>query len=481
MRHVTAAAVEGIFVSDRPLSQEPAVERSLRHSVRDAAAYSVMTGAGETYFSAFAVYLKASTAQIALLSSLPPLLGSFAQLISAWWGHRRGIRKPLVLAGVYVQIAAWLPLMCLPLLLPEHAVPLLIASVVLYHAGGNFATPQWSSMMGDLVPERSRGRFFALRTRVYSITSFLALIAGGLILHLFDDHGMTLAGYLAIFSLAMIARLVSAHHLRRMHDPPRTGALFELPHPGSLLRRARHSAFARFSMFYALMQFAVAIASPFFTVYMLRDLHFSYLMFMANTAASVLAQFLTLSMWGRISDRFGNRLILAATGVVIPVLPALWLVSADPWYLIAVQLLGGFMWAGFSLSAGNFIYDLVPSPKRATYVAYHNVLMSVGVFLGALLGGYLGLVLPNTLSLFGETYTWSSALLGVFLVSSLARLAVALLFIPHLREVREVPPMSVSGLIFRVSRIHALAGLMFDLVLPRRRKQGVNERDDVFP
>ena len=459
------------------LSQNPTVERSLRHSVRDAAAYSVMTGAGETYFSAFAVFLKASTAQVALLSSLPPLLGSFAQLLSAWWGHRHGVRKPLILAGAYLQALAWLPLMILPLLFPEHAVPLLIASVIVYHAGGNLATPQWSSMMGDLVPEHSRGRFFALRTRVSSIMSFLALIGGGLLLHLFDNSGHTVVGYLVIFSIAAIARLVSVHHLGAMHDPPRTGALFKLPSPASLLRRARHSAFARSSLFYALMLFAVAIASPFFTVYMLRDLHFSYLMFMTNTAASVLAQFLALNMWGRISDRFGNRLILAATGLIIPALPALWLISADPWYLIVIQALGGLVWAGFSLSAGNFIYDLVPSPKRASYVAYHNVLMGICVFLGAMLGGWLGLILPSTLEIGATSYGWSSVLLGVFLISSLARLAVALLFIPQLREVREVPPMSVSGLIFRVSRVHALAGLIFDIVLPRRRRHGVNERN----
>ena len=47
--------------------------------------------------------------------------------------------------------------------------------------------------------------------------------------------------------------------------------------------------------------------------------------------------------------------------------------------------------------------------------------------------------------------------------------------IPHLREVREVPPMSASGLIFRVSGFHALAGLIFDMVLPRWRQRGVNE------
>jgi MFS family permease len=462
----------------RPYADDPVVDRSLRHSVRDAAAYSVMTGGGETYFSAFAVFLKASTPQVALLASLPSLLGSFAQLFSAWWGHRKGVRKSLILNGVYLQAATWLPLMVLPLLFPEHAVALLIGCVVLYNAAGHLAVPQWSSMIGDLVPEQTRGRFFALRTRLASVMSFLALILAGATLNHFDRSGSTLTGYLVIFAVSAGARLISAYHLSQMYDPPRTGAIFTLPSAGDILHRARHSSFARFSFFFAAMQFSVAIASPFFTLYMLRDLHFTYLMFMTNTAATVLMQFMTLNMWGRISDRFGNRLVLATTGAIIPFFPSLWLVSGNFWYLLALQAVGGLVWAGFSLSAGNFVYDLVPSPKRATYVAYHNVLMGIGVFIGAMFGGWLGQVLPTHISLGGTTFSWGSTLLGVFLISTLVRVVIALLFIPHLREVREVPPMSASGLIFRVSGFNALAGLIFGMVLPRWRQRGANETLD---
>jgi len=48
--------------------------------MKDAAAYAVMMGIGETYLSAFALFLKGSTPQIGLLASLPPLLGSLAQV-----------------------------------------------------------------------------------------------------------------------------------------------------------------------------------------------------------------------------------------------------------------------------------------------------------------------------------------------------------------------------------------------------------------
>jgi len=467
-------------MSSSPLARQryaddPIVESSLRHSVQDAGYYSVMTGAGETYFSAFAVFLRANSTQMALLASLPSLLGSFAQLLSAWWGHRQGIRKSLILGGVFLQAATWLPLMILPVWFPRHALPLFIACVVLYYAGGHLATPQWSSMIGDLVPEQSRGRFFAKRTRLASVVSFIALVIAGAVLNHFDQRGRTYTGFLLIFAAAVVGRLLSAYHLAQMHDPPRTGAFFNLPRAGELLRRVRHSAFARFSLFFAAMQFAVAIASPFFTLYMLRDLHFSYLMFTANIAATVVMQFLTLNVWGRISDRFGNRLILATTGLIIPFFPALWLVSSSYWYLLALQAVGGLVWAGFSLSAGNFVYDLVPSPKRATYVAWHNILMSAGVFAGAVLGGWLGQALPAQFILGGDHFAWGSTLLGVFLISTLARLAIALLFIPHLREVREVPAMSASGLIFRVSGFNALRGLIFGMVLPRRRQRGINE------
>ena len=45
-------------------SKDPRTEQSLRHSVRDGVAYSVMAGAGEHYLSAYALFLKATTAQI---------------------------------------------------------------------------------------------------------------------------------------------------------------------------------------------------------------------------------------------------------------------------------------------------------------------------------------------------------------------------------------------------------------------------------
>ena len=439
-------------------------EKSLDHSLKDAGAYAVMIGTGETYISAFALFLKASTPQIGLLASLPPLLGSIVQLMSAWLGRWTGQRKAIVLIGASIQGFAWLPLITLPLLFPDHAVEMLIGCVVLYHCGAHLAAPQWGSLMGDIVPERRRGRFFARRTQVVSLVTFVSLTLGGLTLHFSSASGFTRIGFVTLFSIALIARALSVYHLAKMHDPTGHVAAMEVPVGQGWWQRLRRSNFVRFSVFFALVQFSVSIASPFFTVYMLRDLHYSYVAFTANTGMAILAQFLTLNRWGRISDIFGNRRILSATGIIIPLLPLMWTFSSNFWYLLLMQAASGLAWAGFTLSASNFLYDLIARDKRATYLAIHNVLAALGVLAGAMLGGYLGSHLPDSFELLGRAFTWSSPLIGVFLISTVARALIVLLLVPKIREVRNVRPISLGNLIFRVTRVNALAGMIFEIV-----------------
>lgn len=464
--------------SKAAFSNDAAVEKSLRHSLKDAAAFATMVGIGETYFSAFALFLKASTPQIGLLASLPPLLASFVQLLSAWLGRLTLQRKVIVLIGATVQAFTWLPLMILPVVFSDMAVPIMIACVVLYQCGAHLSTPQWASLMGDIVPTRRRGRFFGRRTKIVSLITFLSLAVGGIVLQVASTNGRTLQGFMVLFGVAMIARLVSVYHLARMHDPSGHVAAMEAPTSVAWWLRLRQSNFVRFSVFFAMMQFSVAIASPFFTVYMLRDLNFSYVAFMTNTGVAILAQFLTLNQWGRISDVFGNRRILAATGVVIPLMPLLWTFSSNYWYLLFIQGISGLTWAGFTLSASNFLYDLISRDKRVTYLAIHNVLASFGIFCGAMLGGYLGATLPATVEAFGYKLSWLSPLLGVFVISTIARAITAAVLLPKIREVRNVRPISFTQLIFRITRVNALAGVFFDVIGTKPRETAVAKEPD---
>jgi hypothetical protein len=79
---------------------------------------------------------------------------------------------------------------------------------------------------------------------------------------------------------------------------------------------------------------------------------------MAASAIAVVMQILALNTVERISGSFGDHLVLVATGRVVPIVPALWLLSDNFWYLLVVPALGGLTWTGVSLNAGKFLYDL---------------------------------------------------------------------------------------------------------------------------
>jgi MFS family permease len=453
--------------------KDPQVSQSLRHSVRDGVAFSVMQGAGETYLSAFALFLKASTQQIAWLAALPALVGSIAQLASAWVGAGRPHwRKRMIVTGAAIHALTWLPLMSLPLLFPTHGIELLIACVLLLHIAGDFITPQWGSLMGELVPERQRGRYFGHRSRLSTLTNFLALVTAGSVLDFAQQSGLTLLGYLLVFLISMLARVISVYHLARMYDPQGGGqATGQRPARRFLvwLRDLRGTDYLRFVMFMALFQGATAIASPFFTVHMLNNLHFSYLQFMVLTAASVMMKFFTLAAWGRVADAYGSRMVQRLTGLTIPFIPALWLVSADFWYLLSVQCLSGLVWAGFSLSSGNYLYELLPGRRLASFMALNAVFTAVGVFLGALAGGWLAQHWTAAIPVFGREITLDYALYGVFLCSALMRLLVAVTGLRCLRELRRVRRLTARGLIFRFTRLYPPAEMSLELITSFRK------------
>ncbi|MEO8467584.1 MAG: MFS transporter [Gammaproteobacteria bacterium] len=443
-------------------SKNPAVDRALRHSVRDGMAYSVQVGAGETYFSAFALFLRASAPQIALISTLPQLLGSSANIFSAWAGQHFA-RRRLVIFGCAAQALLWIPIALVPVLVPSHAVTALLVLLALYYSANNLAAPQWTSIMRDLVSERRRGRYFGHRTRLTTIATFVSLVACGVLLHEVDKAGRTYFGFTLIFLVALVARVISVYHLTFLHEPPVHSPAPDM-HIEQWWRSLKSTGALGFSTYVALMNAAVGLSSPFFTVYMLRDLQLSYLEFTVLSGASVFVQFLMLGTWGRVADVYGNRLVLIVTSISLPIVPAVWILSDDFWALLMFQALSGLSWSGFTLATGNLLYEVVPRTRRAAYVAFHNVGTAASVFAGAMLGAVLVQVLPPATVLLDAPRSRSN-LLYIFVISGALRALVALFLRGRVRELRK-PRREIAphALVMRITGFNAMLGVIYDFI-----------------
>ncbi|MCB1746650.1 MAG: MFS transporter [Gammaproteobacteria bacterium] len=446
---------------------------ALRRSQREALGSAVMSGVCDNYLGAFAIFLQATAQQVGWVVAVPQLVGAWAQLVSVWFGRRGLRRSALIVAGAAFQCVTIGMLVVLCTRTVTDAILVLVATAMLFQAGGHFVQPQWRAVMVALVPVERRGRYFARRSRLTAVTSFAALTGGGLVLHLAERLDHTAWGFAVLFACALAGRIVSVRLLAGLQDfegeavaPLATRAWL-----GEVRRALGHREFRRFTLFVALMQGAVAIAGPYFSVHMLRNLGFSYAEFMANLAASIVMQLLTLNSWGYISDHLGNRIVLVTTAFIIPTLPLLWIFSDNFWYLLAVQGLAGLAWGGFTLSSGNYLFDLRPAGSElALFSSLQAIASGLSIFSGAMIGGLLAAHLPATLDLGGAAVTFAKPLYGVFACSALLRLAIALWFTPRVAEIRLSNNATVNQVIYRLARFNPVTGVVMDVLGAVRRR-----------
>ncbi|MFH1230907.1 MAG: MFS transporter [Planctomycetota bacterium] len=443
-------------------NQIDARKKSLWYSIIDGCAASMMIGFGENYLSVFAIFLKASNTVIGLLASMPQLIGTASQLISVNILDRIGKRKSLIITAVIIQMLAWIPIFFLPFVWRGIGPILLIAAVAIYISAGSFTAPAWNSLMGDLVEPDKRGHYFGKRSRFTSIFTFGSVLCAGFILHWLKPINEWV-GFAIIFGIAFISRGISAYYLKKMVEPDYIVAVKDHFTFWDFIRRSPKSNFARFVFYVALINMSVMIAGPFFAVYMLRDLHFSYVQFTVGTAATTLTQFVVMRYWGKLCDRFGNKKILNITGVMISLVPIVWVLSPNFYWILAYQIFAGLFWSGFGLASGNFIFDAVSPPKRARCVAYLSLLNSIGMFLGATFGGWISAYLSDYLIIFGWHIVLTSSLQVLFLISGLLRLVISAVFLPHIKEVRKVETIPTWKLIFQIIQIRPLFGPIFEI------------------
>jgi len=418
-------------------------EKTKKLSIKEGIASSVMDGAGGNYLSLYALnILKANNTQIGLLTSIPSLLGNLSQLFTAK-ALEKYPRKKIIVLGAFLQALMWIPVVLIGYLYfyknfgSNLSASLLIAVYTVFTLFGAFLSPAWNSLIKDIVTEDS-GVYFGRRNKLTGIVSLIVILICGFSLN--QLTGMDLFfGFAGLFGISLIAKLVSCYLLTKHYDPKlklEKGYYFSF---WQFIRKIPKSNYGKFTAFVSLFISATYIASPYFSVYMFRNLNFSYGTWALIVLSGSVSSFLFMPVWGKFADKFGNLKVLKITGAFIPIAPLLWLLTPllyniNPTfvviYLFIEEFVVNFIWAGFNLSVTNFIYDAVTRQRLALCVAYYSILRGAGVFIGTTIGGFLSAV---NIPLFSF-----SSLLFVFLVSGIVRFIIYGLMIGKIKEVREV-------------------------------------------
>ena len=396
---------------------------------------------GSTWSGFQRIVLGANDFQLGLIAAIPVAL-NVAQLFISYYMERKRNRRFLFLFFGIVGRFFWIPIALVPYLFPSFSVDRRIWLVIVFVAfvaiGNSFVNLGFGSLMGDLVPMRIRGQYFGVRQRVMLAAAVICGVIVAAMIDTLGEIGYTIALVLAGVTTIMDIVCFLFFKWPDMAEPE--GGVDRTPIRVMLKEVLVNKPFMKVVLFFTLWQFAVGISSPFFNVFMLEELNMSFIqMTLYTQIASNIVTVLTVSRWGRLIDRYGNKTIMQLVILVNCLSPLPWLLATPKaiWYVLLSNVVSGCFWPVMDLAQQNLYLNQSPRMHRSMYVAvFFSCINLAGIALGNAVGGWL---MQNA---FKQLEALHFTLFGVewinthyiILLGSVLRLLVALLILPRINE-----------------------------------------------
>lgn len=331
------------------------------------------------------------------------LVGLVSPLASAGWflpqmfvsGYlqRRPHKLPFYIVTGAVRLVCWATLTALTWFVSDRGA-LLVAFFTLYplaQLAAGLAGIPFFDVIAKTIPATRRGSLFAWR----QLLGGLLAIAAGWVVNQALNGGLDLpfpCGYALLLTVAtgVIALALTAFALI---PEPEGEMVEERVRLGEQVRRGwslvnRDVSFRRYLVARAALMFG-EIALPFYVIFAKEVLGAGVEMigvYLITTQATALT---TNLLWGRLSDRHGNRLVLrliaaGKAGVMVLVLglsvlvpgtglDGLWL----PYLILPVFALEGALRPAGIISGSNLLLEIAPPVERPVYLGFANTVLGL--------------------------------------------------------------------------------------------------------
>ena len=434
---------------------ESEVRRGMKVVIWDGLASEMMTTfTGSAFLVAMALLMGANNVQIGILAALPTFTNIF-QLISIWLVRKFNNRRAI---AVFCAFLARFPLVCIgisALWFSGSSISVLIFFLFFYYLFGSIAGPSWNSWMKDLVPENMLGEYFSRRSRYNQILDVvLSIVLAVLLDYVKSSYPQyELHVYAIFFIIAGIVGTIGGYVLSKAPEPQsylsnaNILSLFKQP--------LKDRNFRRLLTFNSAWVFALNIATPFFTVFMMKamGLPISYIIILS--IISQLSSIMTIRIWGTFADRYSNKSIIALSAPIYIACIIGWCfvgmysrMYINLALLVLIHIFTGISTAGINLSLTNIGLKLAPREDAIVYLSLKNIVTAFFSSLGPLVGGILADYFTNRSLVISAQ--WSApdfSKVGrlvalhewnfLFLIGALLAL-ISLELLTHVKEVGEV-------------------------------------------
>jgi MFS family permease len=352
---------------------------------------------GTTVLPLFISSLTDSKVLVGLAGTMSQAAWYMPQFFVAGFIEHLQRKKPLyVWAGVVRLASIWTIAIFIPVLAGAQVGVFLVVFFVLYSVytlGGGVAGISFMDIVAKTIPANRRGTFFGARL---SIGGLLSSLAGLFVRNVLDARPFPVNFAILFVSAAVVVTgaIIAFSVVREPEGRPggRRMPLAKFLRRGpSLLRTDR--CYRTFLIVRVLLNIW-CMALPFYILYASESLHLDPSAAGVFLSVQMIGFVVSNLLWGSLSNRIGNRIVLLlVSGVaVIPPLLAIagsrFVCFGSTWYFSLVFFFLGFTLSGIRLGQTNYILDVSPEGERPTYLGFMNTLLAP-VLLLSMIGGFI--------------------------------------------------------------------------------------------
>lgn len=344
------------------------------------AAYEGFTSA---FLAAFALTLGATNTAIGAISAMPFIALILSQVPGAKLIEYIS-RKKVYVIGTGISRTLWIFVILTPFFFAKYPLLVIIIAYFAIRFAEYITDPAWTTAAADITPAQTRGRLFATRNMFLVIGLMAASIIGAFYLDLFPKDSPY--GFTTVFTVGIMIGLLATSQFARMSIPK-----YKDHKHHKLQEFFSRRTIKPYTAVIFFFNFAYALASPLFVVYILNNLGLNYKIYVGTMVIASLLKILSNRHWGILTDRYGDKpvAVMCIFGTALVPLLYLFITQKTLWLLIPAQIISGIAWAGADLAIFNLLLDFTNPKRRATEIAQHNMIIALPLILAPILGGIL--------------------------------------------------------------------------------------------
>jgi hypothetical protein len=207
------------------------------------------------------------------------------------------------------------------------------------------------------------------------------------------DNYLTLT-YYAIFVIGGIIGLVGVYWLSRAPEPAPLAVNENVFN--QFKKPLKDKNFKNLLKFNAAWTFALNLATPFFTVFLMKTIGFPLSYVIGFTILAQISNILTIKELGKFTDRFSNKTIIKICAPIYVACILAWTYAAMPdnrFYsviiLMVISIFSGVATGGINLALNNIGMKLAPRREAMAYMSSLNMVVAFFSAVAPIIGGLL--------------------------------------------------------------------------------------------